>query len=85
MSRRWAWESVERCYDVPAYYGRRVTLHIYGAPLRGKLISCTGSHLFMRTDGGQRIGPLHPCWKIDYHDGRGDRTRQPTPLDRAWA
>jgi hypothetical protein len=76
--------SVRAAYDVPAYRGREVELLLYAVPVRARIISSTGSHLYVRR-GGERIGPLHPCWKIDYLDGRGDRTGQPTPMDRAWA
>jgi len=78
-------ESVRAAYDVPAYRGRRITYLGMGGPLSGHIISSTGSHLYMRTDDGRRFGPLHPCWRIDYHDGLGDRTGRPTPMDLAWA
>jgi hypothetical protein len=55
-------------------------------PARARIISSTGSHLYVRLlSNGRRVGPLHPCWKIDYLDGRGDRTGQPTPMDKAWS
>lgn len=79
-------ESVRVNYDVPAYRGREV-LYL-GQPfqvLRCKVISSTGSHLYLRDSNGRRIGPCHPCWAIDYLDGRGDRTGQPTPMDRQWS
>jgi hypothetical protein len=77
--------SVRRCYDVPAARGREVVLHFGSLPERATIISSTGSHLYVRlARSGRRFGPLHPCWKIDYLDGRGDRTAQPTPMDRAW-
>lgn len=83
-------ESVRRNYDVPAHRGRRVLLTAdpragTNSSLAATIISSTGSHLYVRTDEGERLGPLHPCWCIDYLDGRGDRTGQPTPMDRAWA
>jgi hypothetical protein len=78
--------SVRAAYDVPAYRGRDVVLHLYGAPSRARILSSTGSHLYVRlARNHRRVGPLHPCWRIDYLDGRGDRTGQPTPMDRAWA
>lgn len=78
--------SVRANYDVPAARGREVLLLLWGTPVRARIISSTGSHLYVRlTRNGRRVGPLHPCWKIDYLDGRGDRTGQPTPMDRAWA
>ncbi len=80
-------ESVRRCYGVPAHKGRYVTFLGYAVPIKGRIISSTGSHLYIRRDGApkERIGPLHPTWKMDYHDGRGDLSRQPTPMDRAWS
>lgn len=78
--------SVRSNYDAPAYRGRVVELLLFDRPVRARIISSTGSHLYVRImRNGNRVGPLHPCWKIDYLDGRGDRTRQPTPMDRAWA
>jgi hypothetical protein len=82
--------SVRAAYDVPAYRGREILLLLDGGvypfpvPARARIISSTGSHLYVRllTDG-RRVGPLHPCWGIDYLDGCGDRTSQPTPMDRA--
>lgn len=76
--------SVRDAYDVPAYRGREVVLLMFGYARRGRIISSTGSHLYVQTTEGRRVGPLHPCWRIDYLDGRGDRTDQPTPMDRAW-
>ena len=87
-NRRWGpMASVRANYDVPAFRGREVLLLLFdGPPARARIISSTGSHLYARlTRNGRRVGPLHPCWKIDYLDGRGDRTGQPTPMDRAWA
>lgn len=78
-------ESVRWNYDVPAFRGRHITFTGLGAPIHGRILSSTGSHLYMRADDGRRIGPLHPAWRIDYLDGRGDRTGQPTPMDRVWA
>lgn len=78
--------SVRANYDVPAYRGRRVKLlhTVAPEPCEATIISSTGSHLYVRLDNGRRIGPLHPCWRIDYLDGRGDRTGLPTPMDRRW-
>lgn len=77
--------SVRRNYEVPAYRGREVDLLLYGTPARAQIISSTGSHLYARiVRNGNRVGPLHPCWKIDYLNGVGDRTGLPTPMDRAW-
>lgn len=78
--------SVRATYDVPAYRGREVLfLGFKFQVLRCTIISSTGSHLYLRDSNGRRIGPCHPCWAIDYLDGRGLRTDQPTPMDRAWA
>lgn len=89
--RRWGrMEFVRAAYDVPAFRGREVMLLLDGplypfsVPVRARIISSTGSHLYVRLSDGRRFGPLHPCWKIDYLDGRGDRTGQPTPMDRIW-
>jgi hypothetical protein len=83
---RWGrMESVRVNYDVPAQRGREVLWLGGKFPVAGRIISSTGSHLYVRANDGRRIGPLHPCWRIDYLDGRGDRTGQPTPMDRAWS
>ena len=84
---RWGrMESIRANYDVPAYRGREVLWLGDGEPARAFILSSTGSHLYLRdTTNGRRIGPCHPCWRIDYRDGRGDRTGQPTPMDRAWS
>lgn len=64
-------ESVRRCYGVPAKRGARVTYRGYGTPLTGKIISSTGSHIYIRLDhNGKRFGPLHPTSEMDYGDGR---------------
>lgn len=63
-------ESVRRCYGVPAYRGREVTWSGYGRPLRCRIMSSTGSHLYVRLPTGKRFGPLHPTWCMDYGDGR---------------
>ena len=78
--------SVRRNYDVPARRGREIKLMVFDERGdRAVIVSSTGSHLYARLwRNGRRVGPLHPCWKIDYLDGRGDRTGQPTPMDRAW-
>jgi hypothetical protein len=77
-------ESVRANYDVPAFRGHEVLWLGESRPVPAQIISSTGSHLYLRAIGsGRRIGPCHPCWRIDYQDGRGDRTGQPTPMDRA--
>lgn len=64
-------ESVRRTYGVPARKGTPVVFRGYATPMQGHIISSTGSHLYMRLDhNGQRFGPLHPTWKMDYLDGR---------------
>ena len=63
-------ESVRRFYGVPAYRGREVTFTGCGLSLRGRIMSSTGSHLYLRLENGRRFGPLHPTWKMDYGDGR---------------
>lgn len=72
-------------YDVPAARGREVIWLGSKFPIAATILSSTGSHLYLRDANGRRIGPCHPCWAIDYQDGRGDRTGQPTPMDRAWS
>lgn len=62
--------SVRRAYGVPAYKGREVTFRGYPIPTRGRIISSTGSHLWLRLHNGKRFGPLHPTWEMDYGDGR---------------
>lgn len=84
--KRWGrMESVRCNYDVPAARGREIIWLGGKFPVAARIVSSTGSHLYLRDANGRRIGPCHPCWKIDYQDGRGDRTGQPTPMDRAWA
>lgn len=71
MNQHSGFDSVRRQYGVPAYYGARVVYRAYrGRPISGTLISCTGSHLYMRREDGTRFGPLHPTSKMDYGDGR---------------
>jgi len=62
--------TVRRFYGVPAQRGTRVTYRGYKEPLPGHIISCTGSHLYLRLDDGRRFGPCHPTWQMDYGDGR---------------
>ena len=69
MSGRMA--SVRRNYGVPAYRGAEILYTGYRRPITGRIISSTGSHLFIRRDdNGRRFGPLHPTWCIDYGDHR---------------
>jgi hypothetical protein len=58
--------SVRRFYGVPAYRGCPVKYR--GTPMT--VMSSTGSHLYLRDQNGQRIGPCHPTWQMDYGDGR---------------
>lgn len=63
-------ESVRRCYGVPAYRGRYVVFSGFKHPVEAKIISSTGSYLYLRDVNGRRIGPCHPTWGMDYGDGR---------------
>lgn len=82
--KRWGrMESVRVNYDVPAYRGREVIYRGLKHPMACRIISSTGSHLYLRDANGRRVGPCHPTWAIDYRDGRGDRSDQPTPMDLA--
>lgn len=63
-------ESVRRFYGVPAYRGREVVYHGYKFPLAGRILSSTGSHLYLRLNDGRRAGPFHPTSRMDYGDGR---------------
>lgn len=62
--------SVRRAYGVPAYRGREVLFTGLKHPVIGRIISSTGSHLYLRDGNGRRIGPCHPTWAMDYRDGR---------------
>ena len=62
--------AVRRFYGVPARRGTRVTYRGYENPLPGRIISSTGSHLYLCLDDGRRFGPCHPTWQMDYGDGR---------------
>lgn len=62
--------SVARNYGVPAKRGARIVYHGYKQPIPGTVISCDGSHIYIRRDDtGRRFGPLHPTWRIDWGDG----------------
>lgn len=63
-------ESVRRFYGVPAYRGREVVYRGYKHPMAGRILSSTGSHLYLRLNDGRRFGPLHPTSEMDYGDGR---------------
>lgn len=62
--------SIRRCYGVPAYRGREVVFSGLKHPIAARIISSTGSHLYLRDANGRRVGPLHPTWAMDYGDGR---------------
>lgn len=63
--------SVRRNYGVPVKRGARVVYRGYSEPIAGRIISSTGSHLYLRRDdNGKRFGPLHPTSRMDYGDGR---------------
>lgn len=62
--------SVRRFYGVPAYRGREVVFSGLEFPITARIVSSTGSHLYLRDDNGRRIGPCHPTWAMDYGDGR---------------
>lgn len=60
---------VRRIYKVPAYRGRRVAFTGNGpVPVGGRIISSDGQYLWIRTDAGERFGPLHPTWEMHYGD-----------------
>ncbi len=62
---------VRRHYGVPAFRGKLVTHLGYRRTLTGRIISCTGSYLYLRDEAtGRRIGPFHPTSEMDYGDGR---------------
>jgi hypothetical protein len=61
------WESVRRIYGVKARRGLGVTFTGFETPLRGRLTYCNGQYVWMRReDNGEKLGPLHPTWKIEY-------------------
>lgn len=60
------WELVRRFYGVPARRGMRITFRGLKEPLQGRLTYCSGQYLWMRTDEGKKVGPLHPTWEIEY-------------------
>jgi hypothetical protein len=62
-------ESVRRFYGVPAKRGATVIFSGMKHPVECRIISSTGSHLYLRDANGRRIGPCHPTWKMDYGDG----------------
>lgn len=63
--------SVRRNYGVPIRRGARVTYRGYAQPIAGRIISCDGSHVWIRRDDtGERFGPLHPTSRMDYGDER---------------
>lgn len=62
--------SVRRFYGVPAYRGTEVVFSGLGQPIHAQIISSDGAHLYLRSLAGQRIGPCHPTWEMDYGDGR---------------
>ena len=78
--------SVRRMYGVPARRGAEIVYSGYGFPIAGRIISCDGSHLYMRANDGRRVGPLHPTWAIDYGDHRdyGRETNERIELWNEW-
>lgn len=64
------WARVRRQYGVPARRGVRVTYRGYPEPSTGRLTYCNGQYVWMRTDDGKKVGPLHPTSAMDYGDGR---------------
>jgi hypothetical protein len=44
----------------------RITFRGLKEPLQGRLTYCSGQYLWMRTDEGKKVGPLHPTWEIEY-------------------
>jgi hypothetical protein len=72
---------VRRYYNVPAKRGREVLFIEYKHPVRGTIISATGSHLYLRDSNGRRLGPCHPLG-IDYLDGVSPGDREARHNDR---
>jgi hypothetical protein len=62
--------TVRALYGVPAYRGREVVFGGFKHPVACRILSSTGSHLYLRDSNGRRIGPCHPTWAMDYGDGR---------------
>lgn len=59
-------ESLRRYYRVPAKRGARIVFTGLKHPVAGTIISAREHKLWIRTDDGQRFGPLHPVWEIEY-------------------
>jgi hypothetical protein len=64
------WASVRRAYGIPARRGVRVTYRGWPEPMSGRLTYCDGQYVWLRTDDGKKVGPLHPTSAMDYGDGR---------------
>jgi len=62
---------VRRYYDVPAEAGRRILWD--GEP--GKIVGADGCYLSVRFDGDPGPVSLHPTWRVDYLDGKGEVSR----------
>jgi hypothetical protein len=62
---------VRRFYDVPAELGRRILWD--GEPAAA--VGADGSYLSVQFDGDPGPVSLHPTWRVDYLDGKGEVAR----------
>jgi hypothetical protein len=53
-------------YGVPALRGAQVKFQ----GVEHTILSGDGHHLYLRDPNGNRVGPCHPTWEMDYGDGR---------------
>jgi len=49
-------------YGVPAKRGGRVKFQGH----LGTITSASSQYLYLRLDTGQRVGPCHPTWEMEY-------------------
>ncbi len=62
---------VRRFYDVPAELERRIVFD--GRP--GVIVGAEGGRLLVWLDGDEHRVPVHPTWRVDYLDGKGEVSR----------
>lgn len=58
-------ESLRRYYGVPAKRGARVAYTWHGYR-EGRILSAKDHKFYVRFDDGDRVGPFHPTWEIEY-------------------
>jgi len=57
---------INNYYGLNVKRGSVVRFSCRGEKKMGSVLSSNGAHIFIRTEDGDRVGPCHPTWEIEY-------------------